>query len=207
MKRNCILFFILFIISCGNLPKRNLNIKLLNSRSSNYKILEIENKTKNNVFLPYDTTYYGYNTFLSERENNIFFPKLIFFDENENEIEGIITTSAHPYFDKEYLKKGAVLIRQEYLEKQSVNRIIKIARNEKIRIKLPVKNLLYLKNPYDTLEYKIKNKTYLQLRYSIDKNLIKKVLPKTTIDSLKNMGFEFYNGKIISNKLLLREEE
>lgn len=204
MRYLCV-FFSLFIISCGNLPRKNLNVKLLNTNSDSFKILEIENKTKNNIIFPYDTTYYGYNSLLDDKENNLFFPKIIFFDKNDKEIEGLVTTSDHSYFDEEYLVKGSHLMRKEYLEKQTFtnSKMIKIKKNEKIHLKIPIKRIIFLKNPYDILDFKIDKKTYIQIKYNISKNLVRKIFSKTTLDSLKQTNYRFYDGEIVSNKLPL----
>ena len=180
--------------------------------------IEIKNQTKVNYCIVIDTLYLV-NRFAHE---DTFQNPLIFLEnKNKKNIDIIKITNTHCGFDsitpekKIFFTKmsGDTLLVNERVilkklfkngYKSSLN-IYQIKSMSNLKLKIPF-NLFIRHTKNDELEsYDIrKNENYTgKIKYRIQKEYIDKYIPQQTIDSLKNKGYKFFMGKLVSNKVPL----
>lgn len=199
--RKLISIIVIIVISCASNKKSssdNLEIKITNKFIKDSLDIEVEviNNTSKNYYLQFDTSklYEPITYFSSEYLHNI---DLRLEDENNNRIVyEIIDYQCYYPNNKDVIKIS-----------KSVKNVFKIKSGESKKFKMP----FFMKtkvNDYCWYGYQkefinAKNKYFISFEYKMYGEIDKDIIPLSTKDSLKQMGYEFYDKEIISNKVPL----
>ncbi|WP_306350859.1 hypothetical protein [Flavobacterium sp. '19STA2R22 D10 B1'] len=196
-KKIVYLLFVLLIVGSCSTKKIAFNIKNNIVKDSSYISMEIINPTNKDYYLPIDLFDRNNYDFLKVKEKMLLYPSIT-ISENKKEVLLLGYGSADDRIPNYYLKK------EWYLNQfSSVKKITKVSAKSKTVVNFPF--YVKLESPY-TSSYKWyeveEGKVYdFEIRYQADKDVVKTVLNKLTLDSLQAMGYELYDKEIISNKV------
>lgn len=188
-------------MSCASNKKKSsdkLEFKITNEYIKDSSDIEIEviNNTSENYYLQFDTSklYEPINYFSSEYLHNI---DLKLEDENNNRVVyEIVDYQCYPPNNKEAIKISKL-----------VKNVFKIKSGESKKFKMPffMKTKIndYCWYGYQNEFINRKNKYFISFEYKMYGEIDKDIIPLSTKDSLKQMGYEFYYEEITSNKIPL----
>ena len=199
--RKLILIMVIIVMSCAGNKKKlsdNLEVKITNKFIKDSSDIEVEviNNTSKNYYLQFDTSklYEPITYFSSEYLHNI---DLKLQDSNYNRI-------VYEIVDYQcYYPENIDVIKIS----KSVKNVFKIKSGESKKFKMPF--LMKTKvNDYCWYGYQRKfmskkNKYFVSFEYRMYSETDKDIIPLSTKDSLKQMGYEFYDKEINSNKVPL----
>jgi hypothetical protein len=193
---------VIIAVSCASYRKEisnKLEAKITNKFVKDSLDIEIEitNNTSKNYYLQFDISklYNPITFFSSEYLHNI---DLKLQSNNDNRIVYDIVNYECYYPEN----TNAIKI------SKFVKNVFKIKSGEKIKFKIPF--LMKTKvNDYCWYGYQKefmskKNKYFVCFEYKMYSETDKDIIPLSTKDSLKHMGYEFYDKEIISNKVPLK---
>ncbi|WP_306350857.1 hypothetical protein [Flavobacterium sp. '19STA2R22 D10 B1'] len=205
MRILSLLFIFVVIVSCGVNKSANNNrlaFIITNSiiKDSTIVSLEIINPTNKDYYLPID--FYGRNNFefFGVNRLTLLYPTII-LKENGREVLFTFSGSTGSYTFGTNVKKNL------YLNQFSnIKRITKVKAKSKAVVNFPfyVKNKSLYSSNYESYEVEEDKMYDFEIRYQADKDVVKTVLNKSTLDSLQAMGYELYDKEIISNKVPFR---
>lgn len=200
MKKLIVIIVILGMSCASNKNKSSdkLEFKITNEYIKDSSDIEIEviNNTSKNYYLQFDTSklYEPINYFSSEYLHNI---DLKLEDENNSRIVyEIVDYQCYSPNDKDVIKIS-----------KSVKNVFKIksGENKKFRMPFLMKTKIndYCWYGYQNESINRKNKYFISFEYKMYGEIDKDIIPLSTKDSLKQMGYEFYYKETTSNKVPL----
>lgn len=200
MKKMILVLGIIFLscMSTQSVYEDNIEVRIINKfiKDSTDVELEVINNTSKNYYLQFDESklYESILFFSSEYLHNADF-KLE--DDNKQQIEyEIVDYQCYSPLNKEIYKPS-----------KSVKNVFKIKSGERKKIKMP---FIMKKTVNDYCWYGFKkdqlksdHKYFVSFEYKMYSEYDKTIIPQATKDSLKDLGYEFYDRQILSNKVPL----
>ena len=196
--------FVLLIFSFGYSQnvKKDFELIISDSYLKDSKLVDVElkNNTKYNYCFVIDTTYERSEPDFNQTIQN---PIVILYDSNMKEVD-ILLIKIEPD-DLPIDSSFAFTKIKEFKPWVSPVKVICIKAKKSIYLKIPFDLVIKYKNLESSGIYQInrKKKYFGRIEYMIKQEYIDKYIPQQMIDSLKNKGYKFFTGKLVSNKVPL----
>ena len=207
MKNINYILILLILVSClSNKSMQNskegliLEITSKDIKFSNKLMITLRNETSKDYYLLMDTLSFTNKQAPFNASTHLYFGSINIFDDLNNEI--LMEYVDDGCYDKNYYKEAL-----KGPKKLSTKNVLKIMANKTISFSTPFNLKTVVGNDcwyrYQTQLMKPELKYNVSFQYIEPNDYVKSVLPKSALDSLKQMGYQLYDKKIVSNKVPL----